>query len=212
MNKYLLNGLWFLLGAGAGWLGCSWLTKRKEESAQEDMAEEEKTQDEQEEEPVYLVSARKVDNRTALKAEVYAYSPIEPEEDMEKTASQMDEYLAGLEHPEDDAPEEEERECRPFSAAGRKGCEQISMKEYYEGDSGFQQECLRYYDEDSTLCSWDDELIENPDTLVPRKIFERMEGCVDCLYARNFDLQTEYEIKIIYNSYAECVLGMDHGN
>lgn len=89
-----------------------------------------------------------------------------------------------------------------------------SADTYIISDEQFVRECLnyekreyRYYNEDSTLCNEEDEVLEDH-ILIGEKNIDALKNSTDGLiYVRNDFLKIDYEIQLMEGSYDEQVLG-----
>ena len=90
-----------------------------------------------------------------------------------------------------------------------------SADTYIISDEQFIRECLnyekrefRYYNEDSTLCNEEDEVLEDHILIGEKNIDALKNGTDGIIYVRNDFLKIDYEIQLMEGSYNEQVLGM----
>ena len=89
-----------------------------------------------------------------------------------------------------------------------------SADTYIISDEQFIRECLnyekrefRYYNEDSTLCNEEDEVLEDHILIGEKNIDALKNGTDGLIYVRNDFLKIDYEIQLMEGSYEEQVLG-----
>lgn len=77
----------------------------------------------------------------------------------------------------------------------------INESEYNRDvDTGVDYEELMYYRIDSVLTDAHDEVIDNPEGLVGKDVWESLDSVEsDMIFVRNFELETDYEISIDSN-------------
>lgn len=222
--KAWTNVLWFLIGGGIGYFVGDGIRKKIDSREKEEPKKEEKPA--HEEKPVVILdrneeaiieSSRKIRqemNETAKSmAELAGYSrPPKTEEekeaeepDFDKDVAEMELYLASFEHPSEETGEENE-DARP---------EYITVQDYFENESQYEQRSLIYYDEDQVLCDENEEKLENAASVIPREFIPPDETQIqyyndgEYFFVRNHRLKTDYEIKIMYCSYAHMVMGLE---
>jgi hypothetical protein len=86
----------------------------------------------------------------------------------------------------------------------------ISEEQYYDGDSGFQQRQVRWYQPDNVLVNLGGEVFEESYLVVGDTLeqFKEMDEDDNILYVRNPKLKTDLEVIRIHESYAESVQGL----
>lgn len=84
----------------------------------------------------------------------------------------------------------------------------ITIEEFAEGFSSYDQETMYYYTEDNTLCDCNEEIVDNPKDLVGDALLAADNEDENVIYVRNGQIAIDYEIIIVRDRYAKVVAGM----
>jgi hypothetical protein len=85
----------------------------------------------------------------------------------------------------------------------------IHRDEFYQNETGFDQDDLVYYSGDDILCDKNNVPVHNQSTVVGRLEFGRGSGESDVVYVRNEELKAEYQVHRVESTYALEVLGIE---
>lgn len=86
----------------------------------------------------------------------------------------------------------------------------ISQAEFDNDHPNYDKLSITYYEADDTLADEQEEIIDDPDTIVGEdtlKSFGKGSDDEDIVYARNDQLGIDYEISRVHGSYEETVMG-----
>lgn len=87
-----------------------------------------------------------------------------------------------------------------------KGPQIIDPEEFFEGNDFFDKITLAYYSLDETLCTEEEDMIDDIDHTIGREAYKLLRsGAVRSMYVRNNDIECDYEIDVIRGSFKSLI-------
>lgn len=187
----------FGLGAGVGFFAGVHFEQRRKRKEEEDILRQEQEESEK------IMKEQGYDSNE---------DDSEPSEmDMEKTAREMEEYLAKFEHPDDE--EDLEDDTTEVHEAGKAGTDDIELffdEDRWDSETEYACRELYYYVEDGVVADEDEHRIEDYEDMIgPEAINELLEAGTGVIFARNSWTEELFKVTQMNNAYARLVLGLE---
>lgn len=199
MNKIIYGAVGFLIGAVSGAFGARiYLKNRYEALADKEIDEVKKMYLEKEIELESKISEEKPKKKKASTKKKETKS--EKTEEKPKRVKQKINYndISRKEEEvkaENEAPEEEEP-AEPY---------EITFQEFDDEHPEYDKINLSYYDEDGSLVTDDEEIVDADDTIGVENLDKFVSDEMNEMYVRNNAISTDYDIALVYGNYVKMM-------
>lgn len=189
----------FGLGAGVGFFAGVHFEQRRKRKEEEDILR----QEQEESDKIMQEQGYEPDE-----------NDIDPGDmDMEKTAREMEEYLAKFEHPGDDEELVDDEDLNAESAGKAGTDDSIELffdEDRWDSETDYACRELYYYVEDGIVADEDEHRIEDYEDMIGSEaINEMLEAGTGVIFARNSWTEELFKVTQMNNAYARLVLGLE---